>query len=292
MSKTIAFSSLSVEAAKIFRDNLDISNVYIYIADHTTVADPANPPDPQDCDTEYRDITTQNLDILYLQKLSKADSTLAIPKKPWVYNTTYDQYTEDAINLPTENFYVNTSANKVYKCISNGTPNASTILPTSTIAVGNIELSDGYIWKFMFDIDGGFLTTFDNNSYLPVPTETQRTANQILVEASADPVLAVHGAPVGGHGFKAEYELFANNVIISKSIDLSFLGASRQCRFGIWINPTHVDGTSLTNNHYQYSLGDLDTLNYKSGRVLTVTNNVAFTGSDATSEQIMTILKF
>jgi len=50
--------------------------------------------------------------------------------------------------------YVMTSARNVYKCLSNNNSALSTVEPTGdyTSSNGNIATSDGYIWKYMYNI--------------------------------------------------------------------------------------------------------------------------------------------
>jgi hypothetical protein len=65
-----------------------------------------------------------------------------------------------------------TSGRNVYKCLSNNVSGNSTVEPTGdyTSSNGNIATSDGYIWKYMFNVkpSNKFLT----NTWIPAPTST------------------------------------------------------------------------------------------------------------------------
>jgi hypothetical protein len=73
--------------------------------------------------------------------------------------------------------YVMTSERNVYKCVSNaitsnGVTSNSTVMPTGTYTTsnGNIATSDGYIWKYMYNVkpSNKFLTV----DWIPVPEST------------------------------------------------------------------------------------------------------------------------
>ena len=66
-------------------------------------------------------------------------------------------------------FYVMTDEYNVYKCLDNNNGAKSTAKPIGT-QVLPISLSDGYIWKYMFNVPIALRTKFLNDQYFPVVT--------------------------------------------------------------------------------------------------------------------------
>jgi hypothetical protein len=73
------------------------------------------------------------------------------------------QKVEDAI------FYVVTDEYNVYQCVDNNNGGISTRKPTGT-SVDAIGTSDGYIWKFLYNIPIALRNKFLTDSYMPVVT--------------------------------------------------------------------------------------------------------------------------
>ena len=73
------------------------------------------------------------------------------------------QKLEDAL------FYVVTDEFNVYKCLDNNLNAVSTVKPTST-TVEPIVLSDGYMWKFMYNVPIALRNKFVTDDYIPVIT--------------------------------------------------------------------------------------------------------------------------
>jgi hypothetical protein len=64
-------------------------------------------------------------------------------------------------------FYVVTDEYNVYKCLDNNNNSRSTVKPTGT-ALDPFETSDGYIWKFMYNIPINLRNKFYTDEYIPV----------------------------------------------------------------------------------------------------------------------------
>jgi hypothetical protein len=75
---------------------------------------------------------------------------------------------------PIKPMYVLTTDRNVYKCLSNNNSIPSTVEPRGdyTSSNGNIATSDGYIWKYMFNVkpSNRFLT----DDWIPVPTSVRQ----------------------------------------------------------------------------------------------------------------------
>lgn len=70
-------------------------------------------------------------------------------------------------NLKDSMFYVVTSGYNVYKCLYNKLNAISTIMPTHT-TVDPYTTADGYVWKFMYNLQLGTRKKFLTTSFMPV----------------------------------------------------------------------------------------------------------------------------
>jgi hypothetical protein len=71
------------------------------------------------------------------------------------------------LKLEDADFYVVTDEYNVYKCLDNNNGRLSKIKPTGT-QLDPIKLSDGYIWKFMYNIPINLRNKFYTDEYIPV----------------------------------------------------------------------------------------------------------------------------
>jgi len=151
---------------------------YVFIGNHVPYANEASPDSIVDTITTEK-VTWDN--IFAAKRATGNDVQLVVPRNNWTSNTQYRQY-DDTIDIGTllssnttqnlKPMYVITSARNVYKCVSNSASANSSIEPTGdyTTSNGNISTSDGYVWKYMYNIkpSNKFLTT----SWAPAPTST------------------------------------------------------------------------------------------------------------------------
>jgi len=106
------------------------------------------------------------------KKVTGNDVYLVIPRFDWTANTVYTAYDDrsDGLYSSANGNYVYTSTGAVYRCIDNNNGIASTVQPTGdyTINSGFIEMSDGYVWKYMYAIPPS--NKFITEDWIPVPT--------------------------------------------------------------------------------------------------------------------------
>jgi len=102
-----------------------------------------------------------------------SDMSLVIPRIDWTANTVYTPYDQAANNLyDTANtkFYVLTTDFNVYKCLFNNGSANSTVMPNST-SNNNVQITtDGYMWKFMYQLSSNDQQRFLTNNWIPVRT--------------------------------------------------------------------------------------------------------------------------
>jgi hypothetical protein len=104
--------------------------------------------------------------------------------------------------------YVFTSQRNVYKCLSNNASANSTVEPTGdyTSSNGNIATSDGYIWKYMFNVKPS--NKFLADDWIPAPSSTNQLDYGINLIGVVDGELTTIVVENTGSGF------YENNVAV------------------------------------------------------------------------------
>jgi len=171
------------------------------------------PPTPLDnVDDEYMYFR----DMLAAKRIAAADVQYAIPRHNWdtTQTTVYDYYRGDygaqwsstasdivktvnaGTNLwaSTTLFYVLSSTNNVYKCMSNNGGIASTVEPTGT-ANAEYQTGDGYWWKYMYTLTTSQITDFLTADFMPV------TTNATVSTAAVDGEIRQYKVERGGAGY-------------------------------------------------------------------------------------------
>lgn len=134
------------------------------------------PPEPQD--TFRYELKTRN-NILTYKLVKSSDVAFIIPRHNWTNGTVYDMYDDTysitnpsysgATRLEDAVYYVLTSLNNVYKCISNNYDAPSTVEPSGTDP-DEFTSADGYIWQFMYNIPVALQNKFYTAQFIPVMT--------------------------------------------------------------------------------------------------------------------------
>jgi hypothetical protein len=170
-------------------DNVTLANsIYFFVSKSTQWEDVGGTPD------EAADIiaATDNRgfevgvwrDMFGLKRVNASNVSLVIARNDWdtTGNTTYDEYDDtDTSLISNNNFHVITADNNVYKCLSNNSDAKSTVKPTGT-STSPIELSDGYVWKFMYKVPDADLQTFVDEEFTSwVPAKLLTDTDSISV---------------------------------------------------------------------------------------------------------------
>jgi len=162
-------------------------------------------------------------------------------------------------------FYVVTDEYNVYQCIDNNNGAASTEKPTGT-TVDAIKTTDGYIWKFLYNIPIALRNKFLTDQYMPVVTALRDQ----FYSAGSLKTVRIDQAGTGytsgtitvqGDGFATGEELWLTGysiddggsgyILATVSIDPPFNGVST------WLpNQTALDNQRLTfqNNVYRVAV--------------------------------------
>lgn len=105
---------------------------------------------------------------IYAKLLTFENSSLVVERKNWAANTVYNTYEANS------NFYVLTSKDQVFKCLSNvstgtiSTDEPELTLSTSSLEEPYIETSDGYKWKYLYTISSVQKQKFMDADWMPV----------------------------------------------------------------------------------------------------------------------------
>lgn len=175
-SKKIAYIAASQFRESFYEPSPTVG--YVFLGNHLPYTDENTPPAIIDSIADEKKSWDN---MIGAKKITGNDVEFVIPRVSWTANTKYKQY-DDVVSfddlltgntsLNVKPMYVMTSGRSVYKCLSNNASANSTVEPTGdyTSSNGNIATSDGYIWKYMFNVkpSNKFLT----NTWVPVPTST------------------------------------------------------------------------------------------------------------------------
>jgi len=157
-------------------------------------------PDPRDSfqqEDRYHD------SMLFLNKIGVNDFARVVTRINWTSGLTYDMYKNnyDITNeapqtssktLYDSRFYAVNSEFKVYICINNGTspdfPNGRpsqfepTFVDTSPQVAG--DGSDGYLWKFLYQIIPSDIVKFTTEKYMPLPRNWGDSNTAVVKDAA------------------------------------------------------------------------------------------------------------
>lgn len=120
-----------------------------------------NPP----INSYQEDVTIRN-NLLYMRRLAPTDVSMVIHNYTWTPGNVYDQW-DHTREMEARPFYVVTDEYNVYKCLNNNFGAVSTVKPTGT-SLGIINTSDGYVWKYMYNVPVTKRAKFYSLAQIPV----------------------------------------------------------------------------------------------------------------------------
>ena len=135
-------------------------------------------------------------DIAAIKKITNISHVIA--RYDWTSGTVYREYSHerddiiDNVNpgsgtsVAESPFYVFTEDFRVYKCISNNNGAASMEKPTGASTGLTKTVSDGYVWKFMFEVEQADVLKYLTADWIPAnsPAKTHQV-EQLAVEGAA-----------------------------------------------------------------------------------------------------------
>lgn len=174
--------------ASLFKDalgNYQTANIFFSFGYNNAWSNDAAPPKANTSQNQQNEVWRN---MIGAKKLTGNDISHVIPRYNWTANTVYTEYDQNDTTLGNDNvkFYIVTSEKNVYKCIYNNANANSTVEPTSVNANNTTQTSDGYIWKFMYNISASEQIKFMTSSYIPVKKLTENNGSlQWLVQDNA-----------------------------------------------------------------------------------------------------------
>lgn len=122
------------------------------------------PTDPIPTTQEYDDLIRG--EMLYLKRINPSDVSLVTKRYVWETDTVYEQW-DHKKDLKESAFYCVNSEENVYKCLHNAHGAPSTHEPTGQ-SFFPFKTSDGYIWKYMYNIPPFKRNKFASVEFMPV----------------------------------------------------------------------------------------------------------------------------
>lgn len=166
-----------VQLARSFhRDILTANDYYHFALGKTTPWEDEETPDTPLKSEKF--IKEFRNNIIFTQAVSSDDICHLVRRIDWEPDTVFDSYDDaysanmpaywGATSLADAKFYVITGENKVYKCIDNNNNSLSTEMPRHETPDVGIPTSDGYLWKFMFQVSSSDENKFLDAEHIPV----------------------------------------------------------------------------------------------------------------------------
>ena len=180
---------------------------YLFIGNHV----------PNENDDVVADITEsvatdkQVWDNMYAaKKVTGFDVELVVPRITWTANSKYRQYDDlkDPDDLVSANtaqnlkpFYVINTERNVYLCLCNNVSSNSTVEPSgkNLSSNGNIQTSDGYLWKYLYNVRAS--NKFFTPDWIPAPISTSKLDFDTSSLISVDGELAKIAMVNNGTGY-------------------------------------------------------------------------------------------
>jgi len=210
MATNYTSKKLSLKNAEQFKESFSEPEPtvgYVFIGNHVPYANESSPNSIVDSSFDENSVWDN---MFAAKKITGNDVELVIPRVNWTSNTRYKQY-DDRIAIDdllagntatnVKAMYVITTGRDVYKCLSNNASENSTVEPTGdyTTSNGTISTSDGYIWKYMFNVkpSNKFLTS----DWIPAPISTAKLDYNVSSTGPVDGELTTIVVVDGGSGY-------------------------------------------------------------------------------------------
>ena len=187
-----------LHVADIFQKNIGTGqdNFYIFYSRVHPWPSEQEPPTPIDT-VQYTEYDVWR-GMVGLKKISNNDVSFAISRYNWTANTVYAQYSNVDPNLTSKQYFVYTSNNNVYKCLYNNGGSPSTVQPTGQ-STSSTSTSDGYTWKFMYNVTSAEQNRYQSGNFVPVKKLTsddsspQWAVQQAAANGSVDVLDVIDG---------------------------------------------------------------------------------------------------
>ena len=311
-SKKIRFNNADQFKEAFSEANASVG--YVFISKHIPWANEASPDIITDTTNAEKSLWDN---MIAAKKVTGNDVEFVIPKITWTANNKYIQF-DDTLTLnvlltsnTTTNvyaMYVMNSANNVYKCLSNNLSSNSTVEPTGT-NLGNkgiIETGDGYLWKYLYNIQAA--NKFLSNNWLPAPASISQLDYSASANATIDgeiTTIVVTGVGDNYLHTNANVSVFNTScsvLTVEASVDMANLILANMAVSGNGITGnTYITAVDLVNRRINLSYatgsaggGTANTLSFKTRVVIDGdgTNAVAVANLSSNTIQKITLTSY
>lgn len=162
-------NEFSIYNAQKFIKSVENEKFWVFLGKTSEWNDESDPPTPVSSEQEM--ISAWD-NMIISKRLTASDLSLACKKNIWESGVVYQPWDSEDGLLYEKKFFVINSNNCVYKCLDRIPGVPSTIEPTDT-GVTPVRLSDGYTWKFMYDISNLEYNKFKDTEVIPVKYLTE-----------------------------------------------------------------------------------------------------------------------
>ena len=176
-----------------FIASIGTNKVYLMIGKNTawsgaslgeyTETSPSDSAIPVPIDTTVSPYLHHN-DMVAAKLISSTSVSHILKRVNWTTGTVYIEYDHLQDDIIDQDFFVFTTAYRVYKCISNFAGAQSTVEPTG-VSTSIIETADNYRWKFMFEVAQADVLLFVTSDWIPVKSPATAGTDQANVETAA-----------------------------------------------------------------------------------------------------------
>lgn len=212
-------------------------------------------------------------DMIAMKRINSTDVTHAIMRRDWTSGQHYDMYRDNyngigaqgvytggagqAVTTTREtlfdaSFFVMNTNYQVFKCLNNvdkttGEIVPSTVMPDGTNSYAPFTTSDGYTWKFMFQISAADVLKFVTADFIPVKLATSDNINdpyysQWLAQSNAIDGAIEHISVTSG-----------GNYVGGSDPTIEIVGDGTGCTAEVVRTGSVITGVNITNRGQGYT---------------------------------------
>jgi hypothetical protein len=159
-------------------------------------------------------------DMIAAKLIGTSDVSHVLKRVDWTSGTVYEEYDHLTHDIIDKDFFVFTSAYRVYKCISNYGGAASTFEPKET-SIDIIETEDNYRWKFMYQIPVADILKFVTTDWVPMKylKEDDGSQQYLVQQAAVDGALEHIDVTAGGTSYINNADVSQNGAATSITLE-------------------------------------------------------------------------
>ena len=256
VSKKLAFNNAEQFKESFFEPE-PATVGYVFIGKHTAWPNEDAPSSVSDTVFNEKDIW----DNMYAaKKITGREVELVLDRVDWTSNTKYRAFDDTItqtellsanVSQNLKPMYIFTTERNVYKCLSNNLSANSTVEPTGDYDTANgvIATADGYVWKYMYNVQPN--NRFLANDWIPAPVSTSKLDfninNTNVIDGQVNEIIVTNGGTgyfnsnLSASAFSASRTTIQLGAIANVTTNMSISGTG--------IAPlTHITAISNTTN--------------------------------------------